>query len=143
MKKLVLGRLRGAVACFSFMVIILASIFSVSNVYAHEAYVLTPEQFEAGSEEVTLTVFEALDDPENLWLALGIVFGTLVVISAHFIFRKSRFGQRVEHQFEKLSHFGSLALRVTIAASFFYSALSGSFLGPEVALATLPWAGVI
>lgn len=111
---------------------------------AHEAYVLDPEYFKnVMNGPVSLHAFAALRDPGNIMTFLEITLGIVLAFGLHFLFRRSPVGRRFYANWEKLSAWGSLVVRLAISASFFFSALSGSFLGPEVPLSVLPWAPML
>lgn len=109
------------------------------QVFAHEAYVLSKAQFENGLHTSGPNVFNALRSSSNLrvfFLISIVIFAVLVV---NFLFSRTRIAKEISNKLEKLSRFGPLLVRLAISASFFFSALSNSFLGPEIPLDTMPY----
>ncbi len=113
-------------------------------VSAHEAYVLDQAFFwyELG-KPFDLHSMDALKSPHNLEVAIVIAFGILAALVLNFFFRKSRIGQSVSKSFERFSPYGPLFVRVAIALAFFYSAMSKSFLGPELPIGSMPYAELL
>jgi hypothetical protein len=109
---------------------------------AHEAYVLTPQQFHQGLATWGTEEFASLKNPHDLHLFLIITISVIVVFALNFVFRQSRLGKKVDATFRRLEYIGPLFVRAAIAASFFYSAWTWSFLGPELSLRLLPFAHV-
>jgi uncharacterized membrane protein YphA (DoxX/SURF4 family) len=113
-------------------------------VSAHEAYVLNKDFFWGELKKPfnleTLNVFK---NPGDVQMMIIIISGTFVALGLNFLFRKTEIGQRLNSGLEKYSSFGPLFIRATIAAAFFYSAYSWSFLGPELSLHLLPFADVL
>ncbi len=123
----------GCLAAMLFFVVPIAS-------FAHEAYVLTPEEFSRGLSSQSFDALTALANPGNMHIALTIAISVAVVFVLALLFRLSAFGQRVYAFLAKTNAFGPLFVRIAISASLFYSALTWSFLGPELRLTTMPFA---
>lgn len=125
---------------FLFALLFLIIIFSqpVSSL-AHEAYVLSPSQLKAGYATSGPNIFLALQNPDNLRIFLIISFGVAIFVVANFIFRHSQIGKKIYKRLSVFEKFSPLPVRVTVAISLFYSAYTGSFLGPEIPLASLPF----
>lgn len=110
-------------------------------VSAHEAYVLPGDYFwDQLQRPFSWRAWAALADPANLRMTLSIIFGVFVALTLNFIFRRSRAGKRAARFVERLAPLGPLFVRAAIAIALFYSALSWSFLGPELSLHALPFA---
>ncbi len=107
-------------------------------VSAHEAYVLTKAQFNQGLQTYGADLFSPLKDLNNLLIFFSISFGVIGLITLNFLFNESKLGKRVDRLFLRLSKFGPIIARVTIALALFFSALTFSFLGPELSLKSLP-----
>lgn len=111
---------------------------------AHEAYVLDRTFFwQELRGPFSLRALEALRDPHNVYVAILITVAILVALFLNFFFRRSNLGQKMNASLEKLSEYGPLFVRLAIAAAFFYSAESASFLGPELPLSSMPYAGLL
>lgn len=115
-------------------------LFSFGFTSAHEAYVLPHQNFwEEMRGPASTHTFDALKDPNNLHLTILVVSSVLVVLLLNFFFRRSYMGQKLYLAMEKYSHWGPLFVRISIALALFFSALSGSFLGPELAGIAFPF----
>ncbi len=110
------------------------SFFSIVKIaYAHEAYVLPYSDFWKGMKEpISAHAFDALKNTGNLRTTLIIASSVFILLILNFIFRQSSLGQKFHAFFERYSHFGPHFVRVTIAVALFFSAATGTFLGPEL-----------
>lgn len=114
---------------------------AVSSVSAHEAYVMDREAFWKGvAQPLDFRALDALKDQHNLILTAAVISGILLLILLNFLFRLSRPGRRIHGLLEKFSPIGPMFVRAAIAAAFFFSALTYSFLGPELPLKYMPFA---
>jgi uncharacterized membrane protein YphA (DoxX/SURF4 family) len=86
---------------------------------------------------------DALKSPHNLEVTFVIALGILVALTLNFFFRRSRIGQSISGSFERLSPYGPLFVRAAIALAFFYSAMSKSFLGPELPIGAMPYGEIL
>lgn len=116
----------------------------VATVSAHEAYVLPQSYFwQQMQMPWSGQAFQALKNPANLLLTIEVVGSVLLLLALNFVFRRSKLGQKTSKTIEKLAPLGPIFVRLAIAASLFYSALSWSFLGPELHLTQMPIAGLM
>ena len=100
---------------------------------AHEAYVLPYDTFWNGMKQpFSAHAFDALKSPQNIHITIEIVLSVFVLLGLNFIFRLSNAGQKFQAFFERFSKFGPHFVRISIAASLFFSAMSNTFLGPEL-----------
>ncbi len=108
---------------------------------AHEAYVLPDGSFWEGIKEpLNAHVFSALQNPNNLKVAIIIAVSVWLLLGLNFFFRRSQIGQKTHMFFERFAKFGPHFVRIAIAAALFFSATSNSFLGPELHAGLLPYA---
>lgn len=117
-------------------------LFVPHAVSAHEAYVLPSDYFWSQlSGPDSFGALNALANPDNVRITFYVVAGTILVYLLNFLLRRTRFGYRLHKAPERLAFLGPIFVRATIAAAFFFSALSWSFLGPELSLLgmPLPW----
>lgn len=113
-------------------------------VWAHEAYVLPTDLFwHDVALPPSLYALHALLNPGNLYLIAMIVCGILLLMFLNFIFRLTAWGSRVHSFIERFAFTGPLFVRLAIATSFFFSAYSWSFLGPELPITRMPYASLI
>lgn len=126
------------------LVALLAYFFSFNIASAHEAYVLPYNTFWGDMKEgVSLHAFDALKSTHNLYLVFVIGGSVLILFILNFFFRRSMMGQKVSHFFEKFSYLGPHFIRITIAAAFFFSAMSNTFLGPELHGSLFPFPHIL
>ena len=124
--------------CKAFMFIVLF-VFMSMPAFAHEAYVEPRKYFwHIMHSPIDPRVFDALRNPHNVYITVSVVIGVSIFYLLNFLFRRSRPGQKLHHWFEQFALFGPLFVRAAIVASFFISAMSGSFLGPELRLDAFP-----
>ncbi len=109
-----------------------------STAHAHEAYILTREQFNYGLSYAGLNAFSALNNPANFALTLKVAAGVAAAMAVAFWVRHSSWGQRADGKLKEYGHLGHLITRVALAGSFFFSGLTRSILGPEMPLDTVP-----
>ena len=118
---------------------ILAFLLSIPSVaLAHENYVLTQDQINAGMGDFSLNVFSALKEPDNLHLALGAGLGIILGLTAYHFFQKSRWGIKLHLFLKQGEPIGHVILRVALAVSCLASAYTLSYLGPEISVFSLP-----
>jgi hypothetical protein len=120
--------------------LILVSLFFVPPAFAHEAYVLPKADFSQGiNSPSTLLVLKALENKDNLNLFLIISVGITLLLISYLIFLFTPWYQRLDKWLSKFAQFGPLVVRITLAASLFFSVLTDSFLGPELSLEQFPF----
>ena len=105
---------------------------------AHEQYVLTKNQINFDIAYHGPSVFTALENWDNLKVALAAGLGSLLAIILYFFFYHSAIGQRFDYLVQKLNPFGEIVLRVALGASLIASAHFSAFLGPEIPLTSIP-----
>ncbi len=120
-----------------------AAFFAAKFAEAHEAYVLTKQQFQEGLSETSLNAFDALKNHSNLKIFLTISICVALFLVIAFFVRHSRRGERFDRWFRGFARWGALVIRLALAASFFGSAITGSIFGPELPLSALPYGGFI
>jgi hypothetical protein len=110
---------------------------------AHEVYVLTKNQIASSMQASGLNIFDSLRDPHNLKLFFTISIGIGLAFLANLFFRHSAIGAKLRGIVEKGHVMGPIFVRLAVATSFFYSAATWSFLGPELSLHDFPYGGAI
>ncbi len=106
---------------------------------AHEAYVLPRPEFEAGLKYVSVQTLSALQDPANLRLFFIITIGVGLGLILSLWFSQTRIAAAAANKIERLKFLGQWIVRLAVSASFFFSATSNSFLGPDISLDSLPY----
>lgn len=106
----------------------------VEKVAAHEMYVLTPRQISDAGSLPPINTYLALTSPTNFRLSLAVALVVAAVLVGNMLLRETKFGVRVSAWFGKGETWGTLLVRLTLAASLAASAYTGSFLGPELSI---------
>lgn len=104
---------------------------------AHEVYVLSPNQIQAGLAQRGPNFLPALWSSQNIHLTSII---TLCVVTAYGLslwFRQTQPGRQIVRALERLAPVGLVAVRLAIAISLLYGAATNAFFGPELRLASL------
>lgn len=113
----------------------------IKTASAHEAYVLPYDSFWSSlKESFSGHAFAALKDPNNLKVTILIAVSVWILLGLNFVFRRSSAGQKLHAGLERYSWLGPHFVRAAIAIAFLFSALSNSFLGPELHADMLPYA---
>lgn len=110
------------------------ALFAPALAWAHEVYVLSPEQIESGlaAHPVSpLSVVEA--DPTRFFFWAGI--GAFVVFLVFAVSLSRRLEQRLDPLLLRVKHYGPAVARITIGLSFIAAAYYGALFGPELPLA--------
>lgn len=117
--------------CFSFSL--------THTVQAHEAYVLTESQLKSDYAAAGPTAFAALKDPTNLNIAIAAGIGAIILLGLYYAFAFSKVGKRFDKWLSDIQGWDKLILRIALAVALYGSALTATFLGPELPLITLPF----
>jgi hypothetical protein len=121
-----------------------AFIFSFKIASAHEAYVLPYSTFWDGMKEsFSLHAFDALKNPNNIHVTIIIVLSVFALLGINFLIRLTSAGQKSHAFIERYAFLGPHFVRITIAVAFLFSALSNSFLGPELLGSLFPYPHVV
>lgn len=111
---------------------------------AHEAYVIDRDEFwDQLQTPFSTDAFNAWKSPHNVEITIKIAIGVLALLGANYLFRKSKLGQMAHDWFDSLAYISPLFTRAAIAGSFFVSAYTWNFLGPEMPLTEFPLAGIM
>ncbi len=118
-------------------------LFMVPGASAHEAYVLTARQFDAGIKIFAKDPFAPLVDSAHLttflWTTLAVVVSYFLI----FLWSASKPAEVLDRIVRKAKVVGPLIIRAAISASFIYAAMSDAILGPELSLTLVPYGIVI
>ena len=122
------------------VIVMLGGVLIPSLTFAHEAYVLPYDTFwSAMKEPFSSHAFDALKSPNNIHVTIVIGVSVIILLGANFLLRRTGFWQNIENRIERFSHLGPHFIRITIAIAFLFSALSNSFLGPELHGSLFPY----
>lgn len=111
--------------------------------FAHENYVLSTETINAGMQDNSLNVLDALKDAGNIRVAVAVAMGSLVVFSFYYWFQHCRYGIWLDRKLLRLEGLSGFLLRLALAASLLFSAKNFVYLGPEIHLSIFPIGSLI
>ena len=121
------------------VIVVVAGLFNLPAASAHENYVLPAADIARGMSDWNVNVFDALQNPANLKVALLVAGASLLVFILYYFLALSKIGLMLDDKLKQLEPLGHVILRLALGASFIASALFHSFLGPEIPLTGLPW----
>lgn len=122
------------------ILLILSFLFVAPIAHAHEAYVLDHDFFWGElSKPFNTSSWKALENPHNFYLTILIASSILLLLALNFMLRQTKIGLKMHRALERFSEYGPLFVRITIAIGFFFSAYGMKFLGPELALSSMPF----
>lgn len=106
--------------------------------FAHEVYVLSPQQISQDERAHSPNVWQALNNPHSLRLfSLGILI-TLVVLGLAFWLKSTKSLQKLGKFIDKATVFAPDIIRVAFGASLILSASHRALFGPELPLSNFP-----
>jgi uncharacterized membrane protein YphA (DoxX/SURF4 family) len=122
----------------------LASSFPLFFTYAHEAYVLPHEYFwNTLSGDSVINLLSVWSNPADIRMTVYIAFAVTVALVLNLYMRRTKLGIRLHEFPERFAAYGPVILRLCVAISFFISAWTLQFLGPEIDLQSFPAALLI
>jgi uncharacterized membrane protein YphA (DoxX/SURF4 family) len=125
------------------MVFMFMAFYTLPVTFAHEQYVLTQHQFNNDMADKTISVWSALHTPENIFIAVSVGSGVLILLFLTFFFQHSVWGRKLGDLLDLFDSLGHLLLRVALAASLLASAYFHAFMGPEIPINSLPLQSII
>jgi uncharacterized membrane protein YphA (DoxX/SURF4 family) len=131
------GSTKYVVCSMVFVAILTTHYLLPTTVQAHEAYVLPKADFERGLVSPGVDLLAVLQNAADFSIFIRVSLGVLGLLILNFLFKQSRFGQKTDEYFYRLQKYGPLITRLTLSVSLFFSALSLSFLGPELSISML------
>jgi len=105
---------------------------------AHENYVLTKGEIDAGMADWSINVWNSLTAPGNIAVAAKFGSGLIILYIVYFFFERSACGAAFDRWIRRGESFGDALLRIILGVSLLYSARLGVFLGPEIPLSSIP-----
>lgn len=126
-------------------ILFLITLFLLSSrfVFAHEAYVLTHNEFQQGLMIFATNPFAALLDPKYIYTSILITLCVMTVYFLNFLWAATRPAALLDKFIKKAHVIGPLIIRGAISASFFYAAFANAVLGPELSLQTVAGGEII
>ncbi len=113
----------------------LFSFFSFAqSVSAHEAYVLTHNEFQKGLTIYSSNPLAPLMQKTYLPISITITIGVIILYILGILWSITPWATSFDMLIKKARFIGPLIIRFAIGSSFFYAAMSNSFLGPELQL---------
>lgn len=107
----------------------------IPKAFAHEAYVLTPEQFNYGLKTYTQNPFSPLFTAQNIPISILIFVSLAAFYTLTYLLLKTKWGYSLNNNMEKLARFGKPILRLSLGISLISSAFFHSLFGPELSIA--------
>ncbi len=122
--------------------LLLAVLFLLLNphvTFAHEAYVLTREQFNQGLKTTNVNPLASLFDTSYFLITVIITISLVSLYTLVGIFSTTSLASKLDKYIKKGRVLGPLIVRLAISSSFFFAAQTNSILGPEISLSSLPY----
>ncbi len=111
--------------------------------FGHEAYVLSPQQFQAGLHTHTSDPLGALFNVANIKLFVVISLVVAAAYTLNFLFASTRAAIWLDRAVRPLKGLGPLLIRLTVGISFLVGASQSVFFGPELPLHQVIGGGII
>jgi uncharacterized membrane protein YphA (DoxX/SURF4 family) len=105
-----------------------------THMYAHEAYVLTRQEFQRGLLSVAPNPVESLLDFSHWKISLLITIAIIINYGLIELWATTELEKKLDTFVRKAHIIGPLVIRLAISASFFYAAFANAILGPELSL---------
>lgn len=122
---------------FSFLSALFGLLFAQPT-YAHEAYVLTHQEFTHGLAVNSPNPLTPLFDTSYIQISAIITICVAVAYILVILWSATPISAFLDKVIKKANVIGPLIIRLAISASFFYAAQANSVLGPELSLEHLP-----
>lgn len=125
--ELVMKKLALSLAC-------LGCLFFTPTVFAHEAYVLTADQFNRGLLLYTQNPFQPLLDPAHTGISAVITICVILAYLLVTLFSATGMASFLDRLVRNFSEWGPVVIRVSVGIALFYAAQANVILGPELPL---------
>lgn len=102
--------------------------------FAHEVYVLTPQEISQDQQSLSPSVWQALVNSQNLRVFLLAGFFTLAVFAFAVWLKKTKPLKKLGKFIDKATFFAPDIIRVAFGASLIFSATHNALYGPELPL---------
>lgn len=106
--------------------------------FAHEVYVLAPEEISAGLKRHSQNPFDALHEPKNIKLFIFFSLLTLAILGFALFIKSLRKAKKLGKFIDKATVFAPDLIRVAFGASLLLSASNNALFGPELPLELFP-----
>ena len=123
---------------FSFFFSISFLFLFSSQAFAHEAYVLTSQEFSKGLLVNSPNPLGPLFDPSYLKISAVITFLVIISYFLAILWATTPIAKKLDGVVRKARVLGPFIIRIAISSSFFFAAQINSMLGPELSLSTVP-----
>lgn len=110
---------------------------------AHEAYVLTRQEFQQGLMQTTSNPLGPLFMPSYRMITLFITLCVIISYICVVLWSTTSWAGVLDKVIKRAKSVGPLIIRISIAASFFYAAQANAILGPELSLTAMAGGDVI
>lgn len=111
--------------------------------FAHEVYVLTPNEVSKYEKVRDVNPWKALLEGNNLWIAIGfaVAIGASLLVAAFL--KRTSFFQKVGAFFDKATVIAPDIIRIAFGASLIFSAQHNALFGPELPLTDFMYSGLL
>ena len=110
---------------------------------AHEAYVLSPQQFSEGLKVYSRNPFSPLFDPSIFGITALITICVIAAYLLNLFWSTTSKASKLDGFVKKAEILGPFIIRIAIGSSLFFSALSNVIFGPELRLSLVPGGEII
>lgn len=117
--------------------------FSGLKFFAHEVYVLEPDEIKTVLNQPSINPFEALNSAHNIKLFLFFSLFTLIVLGIALFLKSRRFIKKLGKFIDRATVFAPDLIRVAFGASLLLSAANHALFGPELPLEIFPFSEVL
>lgn len=128
---------------FAFLLTFSCYLLSFHTASAHEAYVLTHQEFNQGLSVNTTNPLAGLFDPQYIQITAIITICVGIAYIVAILWATTSVAGRLDKIIRKVNVIGPLIIRLAISASFFYAAQANAVLGPELTLVGIPDGNII
>lgn len=128
---------------FLSLLLIFSFLFFALPASAHEAYVLTKNEFKKGLAITTTHPLAPLLDPKYIKVSAIITISVILSYLLVILWSTTRWAEFLDGIVKKVRVIGPLIIRGAISASFFYAALANAILGPELSLTVVCGGNII
>lgn len=124
---------------FLFIILLVVSLLAgIRPVFAHEAYVLSRQEFQKGLAQNSPNPLGPLLDPSHFKISAIITVCTMLAYFLILIWSVTPWAYSLDKKIKKLRFLGPLLVRLALSSSFFAAAQIDVVLGPELSLAHIP-----
>lgn len=111
--------------------------------FAHEVYVLTPQQISHDKHEYSPNVFHTLSNSHNLHLFIAISLLALIILGFALFLKSTKPFRKLGKLIDRTTIIAPDIIRIAFGVSLIISAKNNAVFGPELPLPSFPLAGLL